>query len=217
MGFELGGGVNPAPGFLRPWLPSVPDEAQPVLDFDGQPERGTFGVRLLAYLIDMSPFVVLTIVGIVIQVAGLGAGAGMASPGLMATGGAVGCLLALLLAYLVFVPWCWMKFGATPGKKIMKLRVVPLDQPYDRLDLGGAILRLVGYLVNGLIGFIVGLIVMIPMGMILGVTGAVDLALILSPIAYLVAMGSPYLLILGPSRRGLHDLIGRSMVIRVDR
>lgn len=213
---------NPAPAFLRRWLPSVPDEARPLLGPDGQPERGTFVPRLLAYLIDASPMLILVLVGLAIQFAAVGAGVGMGSAGLAATGGAVGCLLALLqfilgLAYLFFVPWCWIKFGATPGKKIMKLRVVPLDQPLGRLDLGGAILRMVGYLVNGILGFIVALILMIPVGVVLGMTGNLGVVMIASPIVYALAFASPYLMILGASRRGIHDLIGKSMVIRVDR
>ncbi len=217
-----GVGENPAPGFLRPYLPSVPDTARPVMGPDGQPERGDFVPRLLAYLIDISPLLLLMIVGFVIQFAAMGAGGGMRSAGMAATGGALGCLLGLLqfvlgLGYLFFVPWCWIKFGATPGKKMMKLRVVPIDQPLGRLDLGGAILRLVGYLVNGIIGFIVGLILMIPVGVILGMTGSLGVVMVLSPLVYLAALGSPYLLILGAQRRGIHDMIGKSIVIKVDR
>lgn len=217
-----GAGGNPAPGFLQAYLPSVPDDARPVMGPDGQPERGTFVPRLLAYLIDISPLLLLMIVGFVIQFAAMGAGVGMRSAGMAATGGALGCLLGLLqfvlgLGYLFFVPWCWIKFGATPGKKMMKLRVVPIDQPLGRLDLGGAILRLVGYLVNGIIGFIVGLILMIPVGVILGMTGSLGVVMVLSPLVYLAALGSPYLLILGAQRRGIHDMIGKSMVIKVDR
>lgn len=217
-----GPGGNPAPGFLQPYLPPVPDDARPVMGMDGQPERGAFVPRLLAYLIDISPLLLLMIVSMVIQFATMGAGIGMRSAGMAATGGAVGCLLGLLqfvlgLGYLFFVPWCWIQFGATPGKKIMKLRVVPLDQPLGRLDLGGAILRLVGYLVNGIIGFIVGLVLMIPVGLILGMTGSLGVVMVLSPLVYFAALGSPYLIILGAQRRGLHDMIGKSMVIRVDR
>lgn len=213
---------NPAPGFLRGYLPPVPDDARPVMGMDGQPERGAFVPRLLAYLIDISPLLLLMVVSMVIQFATMGAGIGMRSAGMAATGGAVGCLLGLLqfvlgLGYLFFVPWCWIQFGATPGKKIMKLRVVPMDQPMGRLDLGGAILRLVGYLVNGIIGFIVGLVLMIPVGLILGMTGSLGVVMVLSPLVYLAALGSPYLIILGAQRRGLHDMIGKSMVIRVDR
>ncbi len=215
-------GGNPAPGFLRAYLPPVPDDARPVMGMDGQPERGAFVPRLLAYLIDISPLLLLMIVSLVIQFATMGAGIGMGSAGMAATGGAVGCLLGLLqfvlgLGYLFFVPWCWIQFGATPGKKIMKLRVVPLDQPLGRLDLGGAILRLVGYLVNGIIGFIVGLVLMIPVGLILGMTGSLGVVMVLSPLVYFAALGSPYLIILGAQRRGLHDMIGKSMVVRVDR
>ncbi len=147
-----GVGENPAPGFLRPYLPSVPDTARPVMGPDGQPERGDFVTRLLAHLIDggmvMAIFIVLWIVQMVLMALlgrALGAGA-------MAIGCLFGLLqLAISLGTLCFWPWCWMKFGATPGKKIMKLRVVPEANPQGRVDLGQAVLRVVGHMVNGVL------------------------------------------------------------------
>ena len=53
-------------------------------------------------------------------------------------------ILAQLGYYWFFVPWCVSKHGASIGKKVMKLRVVPEGNPQGRIDLGPAILRQIG-------------------------------------------------------------------------
>ncbi len=165
--------VNPAPGFLQPYLPPLPDDAQPT------GERGDFLSRLLAVLIDAAPLVALWVViyfleHVLFLILGPGA-----------------CLVAVLIGLIqlivgigyswFFIPWCWIKFGASPGKKLMKLRVVPEADPTGRIDVNTAVLRLVGYLVNG------------------------------------VLLGLPYLMILGGERKGLQDILSKSLVIKVDR
>ena len=40
------------------------------------------------------------------------------------------------------------------GKKIMKLRIVPEDDPNGRIDFGTAILRRVGHILNFTIGYL---------------------------------------------------------------
>ena len=143
-------GENPAPGFLQAWLPPVPDDAEPIMIGD-VPERGDFVTRLLAYLIDMAPIVAIVVIFLI-----LGFILGMI-PFMRV---ALGCLLSILqmilcLGYsLFFLPWCWSKFGATPGKKMMKLRVVPEDDPYGRIDLGTAYLRLLGHICNCTLGYL---------------------------------------------------------------
>jgi len=169
---------NPAPAFLQSWLPPVPDDAEPVL-LAGAPERGDFVTRLLATLIDAAPVVAVCVAFFVLQfIIGL-------LPGSLACG--IGCLMVLvgaleailILAYqFVFLPWCWSKFGATPGKKIMKLRVVPEDEPLGRIDMGTAMLRAIGHICN---------------------------------------LGVGYLLIFGAERKGVQDMISKSICIKVDR
>jgi len=133
---------NPAPGFLQPWLPTIPDEAEPVLK-DGAPERGDFVTRLIAYLLDLVPLIVIFVFFYVLT--------------FMLPSNS--CLLALLVgipglvlstAYgVVFLPWCWSRFGASPGKKIMKLRIVPEDDPSGHIEFGAAFVRLIGHIVSG--------------------------------------------------------------------
>ncbi len=167
----LGGAAgNPAPAFLAKFLPPIPDNARPT------GERGDFVTRLLASLIDGvtfgAPLLVLWLLStLLFQIA----------PGLaLALGCVLGLLqLALCLGYLILVPWCWIKFGATPGKKIMKLRVVPEDNPLGRIDVATAVLRMVGHLVNAIL------------------------------------LCLPYLMIFGADRKGLQDIISKSLVIKV--
>ena len=139
-----------APGFLAGWLPPIPDDAEPIMVGD-VPERGDFVTRLLAYLIDMAPIVAIVVIFMI-----LGFVVGMI-PGLRIVLGCVMSILqaALSLAYsFFFLPWCWSKYGATPGKKMMKLRVVPEDDPYGRIDLGTAYLRLLGHICNCTLGYL---------------------------------------------------------------
>lgn len=116
---------NPAPGFLQPYLPPVPDDAHPT------GERGDFVTRLLAVLIDWAViFVINLILGVI---------------------PCIGCILGPLvgIAYTVFIFWCLITFRASIGKKIMKLRVVPEDNPAGNIDVSQAFLRFLGHVVNG--------------------------------------------------------------------
>lgn len=139
---------NPAPSFLQAWLPPVPDDAEPT------GERGDFGTRLVACLIDsailMVPLIVCWFAMAILTSMFRG------TPALILGLGCLGGLLQLALSvgYLVFTLWCWVKFGATPGKKIMKLRVVPEDDPTGRINMGTAILRAVGHMLNFTIGYL---------------------------------------------------------------
>jgi uncharacterized RDD family membrane protein YckC len=62
----------------------------------------------------------------------------------------VGCILlplnflVQLGYYFFFVPWTVSKFGASIGKKVMKLRVIPEGNPAGHIDIGPAILRQLG-------------------------------------------------------------------------
>ena len=138
--------------------------------------------RLLAHLIDGGVVMVLFITLWVIQAILMGVLARIIGPGVLA----VGCLFGLLqfaigIGTLIFWPWCWIKFGATPGKKFMKLRVVPEDDPNGRIDVSMAVLRIVGHMVNGMV------------------------------------CSLPYLMILGEERKGLQDILSKSIVIKMDR
>ena len=119
--------ANPAPAFLQPYLPPVPDDARPT------GERGDFMTRLLAALIDCAIQFGVSMVIYLIPI--------------------IGCLIGpfLGLALLVFQLWCMVTFKATMGKKIMKMRIVREADPAAPLDWGVAILRLLGHIVNGML------------------------------------------------------------------
>ncbi|HJV49194.1 MAG TPA: FHA domain-containing protein [Geothrix sp.] len=123
---------GPMPPFLAAYLPPIPDDAQPT------GERGDFFTRLVAVIIDVVPFIVLYIAVFVL---------GVIVPFL-------GCIVFPLLglaglAYsFLFIPYCESHYGGSIGKKLMKLRVVPEDNPLGRIDFGTAILRRVGHILN---------------------------------------------------------------------
>ncbi len=129
--------INPAPPFLRDFLPPIPDDAIPT------GERGDFGTRLVAMLIDAVPMIALWIISFILAFIPF-----------------MGCLIFPMvglggLAYaFLFIPWCESTFGGAFGKKIMKLRVVPEDNPRGRIDFGTAILRRVGHMLNFIIGYL---------------------------------------------------------------
>ncbi|MBK9796916.1 MAG: FHA domain-containing protein [Holophagaceae bacterium] len=115
------------PAFLAAYLPPVPDDAQPT------GERGDFLTRFLAVLIDWAIiFVIQLILGMI--------------PFL-------GCFISPLigLAYAVFLYYCLVAFRGSIGKKVMKLRVVPEDNPSGNIDASQAVLRFLGHVVNGIL------------------------------------------------------------------
>ncbi|MDR3669871.1 MAG: FHA domain-containing protein [Holophaga sp.] len=195
--------VRPGPPFLHRFLPAIPDPAVPLRTPDGAVVRAEFGTRFLACLIDVSPMLALSGVALAATL-GPAPGLGCAFASLQ---------LVLLVGYLILLPLYWMRLGASPGKNIMKLRVVPEGDPSGHLDLGGSILRLFGYLANTAISLVLrdlivrGLPPSGPQG-----TAAQMLPYLLSLVFVL-----PYLAILGKERRALEDRFSHSLVIRVDR
>lgn len=51
---------------------------------------------------------------------------------------------------IVFVIFCWMKFAGTPGKRLLKLKVLDAETG-SHLTLGQAIIRYIGYIPSTLI------------------------------------------------------------------
>jgi uncharacterized RDD family membrane protein YckC len=125
------------PAFLAAYLPPVPDDAVPT------GERGDFLTRFVAVLLDVVPLIGFYIVAFVLAFVPL-----------------VGCLVFPLIGLLgfaygfLFIPYCESHYGGSFGKKIMKLRIVPEDDPNGRIDFGTAILRRVGHILNFTIGYL---------------------------------------------------------------
>ncbi len=131
-------GAGFIPAFLAAYLPPVPDDAQPT------GERGDFLTRLVAVILDVVPLIGLYIVAFILAFIPF-----------------LGCLIFPLVGLLGFayqfllIPYCESTYGGSFGKKIMKLRVVPEDNPLGRIDLGTAILRRVGHILNFGIGYLI--------------------------------------------------------------
>ncbi len=128
---------GPVPAFLAAYLPPIPDDAQPT------GERGDFLTRFVSVLIDAVPIIGIYIAAFVLAFIPF-----------------VGCLIFPLIglagfAYgFLFIPYCESHYGGSFGKKVMKLRVVPEDDPLGRIDFGTAILRRVGHILNFTIGYL---------------------------------------------------------------
>ncbi|MBP1625851.1 MAG: hypothetical protein H6Q00_326 [Holophagaceae bacterium] len=115
------------PSLLGSLLPSTPDTAR----LTGA--RGELVPRLLAVVIDAIPSVVISVLFMVIGfIPVLGV---VASP-----------LNALfqLVYFFGFIPWTVSTYGASLGKKAMKLRVCPLGAPLQRIPFVPALLRQFG-------------------------------------------------------------------------
>lgn len=120
-------GRAPEQSFLGSLLPPIPDDAVTL------GERGDLVSRLLAVLIDAVPAILISIAFMFLSHLPV-----------------IGCalvpasFLVQLAYYWLFIPWCVSKYGASIGKKVMKLRVVPEGQPQGRIEFGPAILRQIG-------------------------------------------------------------------------
>lgn len=117
-----------------------------------------FWIRSVAWLVDL---VILSLIGLAVQE--------VASPGFLIS-------FAIGIAYTVGF---WIAAAATPGKLMMKLRVV--DEKGDPITIEKAILRYIGYWVSTLT-FLIGFLM----------------------IAF------------RKDKRGLHDLIAGTQVIRIE-
>ena len=112
-----------------------------------------FGVRLVAAIIDslllsalMIPFIIIVAVFMMRMQT-----SGEPSPlAMIAIFGSYFLIIVISLLYqLIFIG----KKGATPGKKFMKLRVTFPDGQYP-IGIGKAFLRMIGYMISGLICYI---------------------------------------------------------------
>ena len=113
---------------------------------------GGAGERLVAYIIDI---VITGVIVIAIAlIGGLIIGAGAASnSGFLAGTGAIVLLFALIIVPLAYFPWFWARDGATPGMKMFGLHVVR-DRDGGPISGGQAILRLIGYWVDGIVFYL---------------------------------------------------------------
>jgi uncharacterized RDD family membrane protein YckC len=141
-----------APRWAAAYLPPIPDDAKPIWKSEGIALRGEFPTRLVAMLIDTIPMIALSI-GIMVMNRLMYF---IIGPFACLTGCFVSTIHLLLnLGYFFYVlPLCNHRYGATWGKKVMKLRVVPNADPHGRITMTNAVLRQLGHLANFGIGYL---------------------------------------------------------------
>ena len=139
----------PPPPVAAPAPPAYYDEAAPI---EGEPAG--FWIRFLAVLIDS---IIMNVILAIVWAPTL-----LLSFRAAASGEAPSPFLALLpvLSFLLttvislgYYLWFWANRGATPGKKMLGLRIVREDGE-EPLGWGTAFMRLVGYMVSGVILYI---------------------------------------------------------------
>jgi uncharacterized RDD family membrane protein YckC len=89
-------------------------------------EFADFGPRRVAYLVDILIVVGFWIIGTVIWAAVAAGRGGITTGGMDAAAGAVLTVVIIVfsLVSLAYFPYFWARSGATPGMKMMSLRVV---------------------------------------------------------------------------------------------
>lgn len=132
---------SPLPGFIQGMLPPIPDPARYV----GQAELGD---RLIAGLIDIVPIIVIQVFMMIVMFVSV-----VAVPFLAPLIG-LGVWVVQLAYIFLFMPLCITHHGATWGRKIMKIRVVPVGDHTGRLTFFKAALHQLGFFL-GLINLII--------------------------------------------------------------
>jgi uncharacterized RDD family membrane protein YckC len=118
-------------------------------------EFADHGPRLVAYIIDgliVGALVIVVLIAWAILAASTGGfDNNTLSPG--AAAGVVVLVVALSAIGLGYFPWYWSRQGATPGMRMMGLLLVR-DADGGPISTGQAILRLVGYMVSGMVFYL---------------------------------------------------------------
>jgi uncharacterized RDD family membrane protein YckC len=115
-------------------------------------EFADFGPRLVAYLVDVLIVTALVVVGTVSWAVVAAVTGGITSGGMDAVAAVWLTVMVVVVTVigLAYFPWFWSRSGATPGMKMMRLRVVR-DTDGGPISTGQAILRLIGYWISGLV------------------------------------------------------------------
>lgn len=130
-----------------PWA-TPPDVSGPAPGIQFAPHGG----RLIAYIVDViiASVLVLAIMIVLIIIAAALAVAGFAGLGALAV---FALVVVTFLVSLGYFPWFWANGGQTPGMRLFHLRVVR-DRDGGPVGWGQAILRLIGYWIDGVVFYI---------------------------------------------------------------
>jgi len=146
-------GAPTPPPMGAPTPPGMSWQAPPI---DSGPAPGVkfagYGARLVAYIVDA---IVLGIVIAVLSVVfiALIAGAAANDSGGAAIGSTFIYVILILVVSVLYFPYFWANGGATPGMKMLHIRVVR-DADGGPIGWGPAILRLIGYWVNSVVLYV---------------------------------------------------------------
>jgi uncharacterized RDD family membrane protein YckC len=113
---------------------------------------GGAGERLVAYIVDI---VITGIVVVLIAIVGAAITVGGASSdsGFLTGTGIVILVFAAVIVPLAYFPWFWARSGATPGMRMFGLQVVR-DRDGGPISGGQAVLRLIGYWIDGVVFYL---------------------------------------------------------------
>lgn len=140
-------GYGPPPAHGQPpagWY-SPPQPAGPAPGVYFAPH----GERLIAYILDSLILLVVVLIAMLVAIPlGLAAGGRSAAFAPIFLG-----VLFVIVVSVAYFPFFWARGGQTPGMRPFNLRVVR-DVDGGPIGAGQAILRLVGYWINGLVFYI---------------------------------------------------------------
>ncbi len=127
------------------WVPPVAGPAPGVAYASG-------GSRLVAYIID------IIIAWLLMFVVSLVLGAVLAAGASANSGAAAGTSILLWFVLLIVIslgyfPWFWSRGGATPGMKMLHIKVVR-EVDGGRLSGGQAFMRLIGYWISAMVFYL---------------------------------------------------------------
>jgi uncharacterized RDD family membrane protein YckC len=144
--------ARPAPMPPPPVAVAAPGYYDEVAPVEGEPAG--FWIRFLASLIDSVILnILLAIVWAPTFFITFRAAASGEAPGALAAILPIFSFLLTMVLSLGYTLWFWANKGATPGKKMLGLRIVREDGE-EPLGWGTAFMRLVGYMVSGFILYI---------------------------------------------------------------
>jgi uncharacterized RDD family membrane protein YckC len=127
------------------WIPPVAGPAAGVAYASG-------GARLIAYIVDWAVAWVLIVVVSLVLGTVMAAGASGGSGAVAGTSFLV-WFIALFVITLGYFPWFWAHGGATPGMKVLHIRVVR-EADGGPVSGGQAVMRLIGYWISAFIFYL---------------------------------------------------------------
>lgn len=142
--------IAPAPMPARPYSPPPAPAYEPEPRGYESGEPAGFWIRLAAYILDS--LILGLALGVVIGPLMFLLMRGVTEPAAVMVYMTIAQLIAFVIS-IAYILYFWGTKGATPGKKILHLRIVREDGE-EPLGFGTAAMRMLGYIVSGVILYI---------------------------------------------------------------